>query len=89
MAETTRDVPISPVDAVHGPHGPLALAGAALVELWPLGPWAGNVRVGFTAASYTEYFWIGIQADAEHLPPASKIAHAVKRALDEIASTAI
>ncbi|WP_296555291.1 hypothetical protein [Rhodococcus sp. (in: high G+C Gram-positive bacteria)] len=50
---------------------------------------AGNVRVGFTAASYNEYFWIGIQADAEHLPPASKIAHAVERALDEIASTAI
>ncbi|MER2082415.1 wax ester/triacylglycerol synthase domain-containing protein [Rhodococcus sp. (in: high G+C Gram-positive bacteria)] len=77
------------ISNVHGPHGPLALDGAALVELWPLGPLAGNVRVGFTAASYNEYFWIGIQADAEHLPPASKIAHAVKRALDEIASTAI
>ena len=76
------------VSNVHGPRGPLTLDGAALVELWPLGPLAGNVRVGFTAASYNDTFWIGIQADAEHLPPASKIARAVERTLDEIAGTA-
>ncbi|WP_263654421.1 WSD1 family O-acyltransferase [Rhodococcus erythropolis] len=51
------------------------------------GPLAGNVRIGFTAASYNDKFWIGIQTDAEHLPPASKIAQAVERALNEIAST--
>ncbi|BBE44275.1 DUF1298 domain-containing protein [Rhodococcus erythropolis] len=75
------------VSNVHGPRGPLTLDGAALVQLWPLGPLAGNVRIGFTAASYNDKFWIGIQTDAEHLPPASKIAQAVERALNEIAST--
>ncbi|MGW6658926.1 wax ester/triacylglycerol synthase domain-containing protein [Rhodococcus sp. NPDC055024] len=76
------------VSNVHGPRGPLTLDGATLVELWPLGPLAGNVRVGFTAASYNDRFWIGIQTDAEHLPPAHRIAQAVERTLNEIASTA-
>lgn len=73
------------VSNVYGPNHQLVLDGAPLVELWPIGPLAGNVRVGFTASSYANKFWIGIQTDAEHLPPARDIAHAVDDALNKIA----
>jgi len=70
---------------VRGPRHPLTLDGAPLVEMWPLGPLAGNVRVGFTAASYAGRLWVGVECDAGNLPPASRIAAAVGRSLHSVA----
>ncbi|WP_020105304.1 wax ester/triacylglycerol synthase domain-containing protein [Nocardia sp. 348MFTsu5.1] len=70
---------------VRGPRHPLALDGAPLVELWPLGPLAGNVRVGFTAVSYCGRLSIGIETDSGHLPFAAEIAVAVEATLAAIA----
>ena len=72
------------VSNVPGPRGRLALGGAPLVELLPLGPLAGNVRIGVTAASYDGRFWIGVVTDADHVIPARAIAHRIAGALDEL-----
>ena len=69
---------------VRGPRHQLVLDGARLVELWPLGPLAGNVRVGFTAASYAGRLWIGIETDSGHLPVAAQIAAAVEGTLSAL-----
>lgn len=71
---------------VRGPRHPLVLDGARLVELWPLGPLAGNVRVGFTAASYAGRLWIGIETDSEHITVVAEIAAAVEGILTALAS---
>lgn len=70
---------------VRGPRDQLHVAGAALVEIWPLGPLAGNLRMGFTAASYEDRFWVGIEVDASHTPPAAEVAAQVQDALQRIA----
>ncbi|MGW5074450.1 wax ester/triacylglycerol synthase domain-containing protein [Rhodococcus sp. NPDC004095] len=69
---------------VRGPRRPLVVEGAPLVEMCALGPLAGNVRVGFTAVSYAGRLWVGIECDADHLPPAARIAEGVGRALRSI-----
>jgi len=69
---------------VRGPGRRLVLDGAPLVELWPLGPLAGNVRIGFTAASYDGRLWIGIETDSDHVPGVRAIAAAVESALAKI-----
>jgi diacylglycerol O-acyltransferase len=70
---------------VRGPRRPLILDGAPLVEMWALGPLAGNIRVGFTAASYAGRLSVGIECDADHTPRASHIAASVGEALRSIA----
>ncbi|MEE2033461.1 wax ester/triacylglycerol synthase domain-containing protein [Rhodococcus chondri] len=70
---------------VRGPRHVLALDGAPLTEMWALGPLAGNLRVGFTAASYAGRLSVGIECDAGHLTSASRIATSVGRALQSIA----
>ncbi|MFF0634596.1 wax ester/triacylglycerol synthase domain-containing protein [Nocardia sp. NPDC004151] len=72
---------------VHGPRQPLTVDGAPMTEMWALGPLAGNVRVGFTAVSYAGRLSVGIESDADHLPPASRIADSVGRALQSIIDT--
>lgn len=72
---------------VRGPREPLEVAGAPLVEIWPLGPLAGNVRVGFTAASYAGRFWVGVEVDVSHTPRGEAVAACVQDVLDRIAGT--
>lgn len=69
---------------VRGPRDQLYVAGAPLVEIWPLGPLAGNVRVGFTAASYAGRFWVGVEVDDAHTPPADAVAARVQDVLCRI-----
>lgn len=71
---------------VPGPRARLALDRAPLVELLPLSPLAGNVRVGSTAASYDGRLWIGIVTAAGPIPPAADVADAIGDALRELAS---
>ena len=70
---------------VPGPAARLALDGAPLLDLLPLSPLAGNVRVGVTAASYDGRLWIGVVTAAGPIAPATDVAAAIGRALGELA----
>ncbi|MFE6253864.1 wax ester/triacylglycerol synthase domain-containing protein [Agromyces sp. NPDC057865] len=72
------------VSNVPGPSRRLALAGSPLVELLPLGPLAGNVRIGVTAASYDGRFWLAVVTDADHVIGAAEVADRIAGALDEL-----
>ena len=69
------------VSNVPGPRSRLVIAGAALAEVLPLSPLAGNVRVGVTVVSYDGRLWLGVEADADHVAPAAGIAEAIADAL--------
>jgi diacylglycerol O-acyltransferase / wax synthase len=69
------------VSNVPGPRSRLVIAGARLVEVLPLSPLAGNVRVGVTVVSYDGRLWLGVQADADHVARAAGIAKAITDAL--------
>jgi hypothetical protein len=70
---------------VPGPRSRLVIAGATLVEVLPLAPLAGNVRVGVTVVSYDARLWLGVEADADHVAPAAGIAGAIAGALSGLA----
>ncbi|MGW4928984.1 wax ester/triacylglycerol synthase domain-containing protein [Agromyces sp. NPDC004153] len=72
------------VSNVPGPSRRLSLAGSPLVELLPLAPLAGNVRIGVTAASYDGRLWVGVVTDAEHVVAASDVADRIAAALEEL-----
>jgi WS/DGAT/MGAT family acyltransferase len=72
------------VSNVPGPSRRLSLAGSPLVELLPLGPLAGNVRIGVTAASYDGRFWIAVVTDADHVIGAAEVADRIAGALEEL-----
>jgi WS/DGAT/MGAT family acyltransferase len=72
------------VSNVPGPSRRLALAGSPLVELLPLGPLAGNVRIGVTAASYDGRFWLAVVTDADHVIGAAEVADRIAGALEEL-----
>ena len=74
------------VSNVPGPSSRLRLAGSPLVELLPLGPLAGNVRIGVTAASYDGRFWIAVVTDADHVVGAAEVAERIAGALEELAA---
>ena len=55
---------------VPGPAGPLSLAGAPVVSIWPVAVLAANVRLGVAAVSYDGRLCCGIHFDAEGVPGA-------------------
>jgi hypothetical protein len=69
---------------VPGPSRRLALAGAPLLALQPLGPHAGTVRIGVTAASYDGRFWLAVVTDADHVIGAAEFADRIAGALEEL-----
>jgi diacylglycerol O-acyltransferase / wax synthase len=50
---------------VPGPPTPLWLAGARLLDAWPVAPLVANVPLAVTALSYTDTLYISLNADAE------------------------
>ena len=56
------------VSNVPGPRHPLALAGAPLERVWPLGALQGNVRLGVAALSYDGLLRCSVHCDADALP---------------------
>ena len=58
------------VTNVPGPAGPLRLAGAPVVAIWPVAVLAGNVRLGVAAVSYDGRLCCGIHFDDENVPGA-------------------
>lgn len=53
------------VTNVPGPRHPLAVAGAPLERVWPVGPIQGNVRLGVSALSYGGGLHVAVHADAD------------------------
>ena len=53
-----------------GPAGPLRLAGAPVVAIWPVSVLAANVRLGVAAVSYDGRLCCGVHFDADSVPGA-------------------
>jgi diacylglycerol O-acyltransferase / wax synthase len=70
---------------VPGPPVPLYLAGAPLLEVFPVVPIMANVSVGVGALSYAGQFNITAVADRELCPDLEVFAEGVRRSLDVLA----
>ncbi|GGI46257.1 WS/DGAT/MGAT family acyltransferase [Agromyces flavus] len=75
------------VSNVRGPRHPLALAGAPLEHVWPIGPVQGNVRLGVAALSYDGLLRCGVHVDADALD-AEVFGDALRRELERVAALA-
>jgi diacylglycerol O-acyltransferase / wax synthase len=69
---------------VPGPPVPLYLAGAPLLEVFPVVPIMGNVSLGIGALSYAGQFNITVVADRDGCPDAEVFVEGVRAALDEL-----
>ncbi len=76
---TTADVP--------GPQVPLYLAGARLLEVFPLLPLIGKVSLGIGALSYAGQFSITVVADRDAYPDLEVFATGVREELAALASS--
>jgi hypothetical protein len=73
---------------VPGPPVPLYLAGAPLVEVFPIVPLMGNVPLGIGALSYAGQFNITVVADREACPDAAVFTEGLQAALDALTHAA-
>lgn len=71
---------------VPGPPTPLYLAGARIVEVFPLVPLIGNVTIGIGALSYAGQFNITAVTDSAACPEADVFADGVRDTLHDLAS---
>jgi diacylglycerol O-acyltransferase / wax synthase len=69
---------------VPGPPVPLYLAGAPLVEMFPVVPILGNVSLGIGALSYAGQFNITVVADRDICPDAGVFVEGLRASLDEL-----
>lgn len=76
------------VSNVAGPPVPLYLAGAKLLELFPMMPVMGNLTLVVAALSYDGQLNITTTADHDHCPDLQIFTHGVQTALDDLARTA-
>ena len=53
------------VTNVRGPAAPMRVAGAPLLQAWPVAPIQGNVRLGVAAMSYAGRLFVTVHTDAE------------------------
>jgi hypothetical protein len=67
--------------SIPGPTGPRYLAGARVLEVFPVLPLIGNVTLGVGALSYAGAFTIGVVADRTACPDLEVFAAAVRDAL--------
>jgi hypothetical protein len=72
------------VTNVPGPPVPLYLAGARLLELFPVVPILGNVTLGVGALSYAGQLNLTATADQATCPDVEVFAHGVRSALDDL-----
>jgi diacylglycerol O-acyltransferase len=72
------------VTNVPGPPVPLYLAGARLLEVFPVIPIQGNVTVGVGALSYDGQLNLGIVADADACPDVQVFADGLRETLDRL-----
>ena len=69
---------------VPGPPVPLYLAGAPLLEVFPIVPIMGNVPLGIGALSYAGQFNITVVADRDGCPDAAVFVDGLRASLDEL-----
>jgi diacylglycerol O-acyltransferase / wax synthase len=74
---------------VPGPRVPLYLAGAPLLELFPLVPLTGNLTLGVGALSYAGQFNLTAVADRDTCPDVGVFADGVRAALQSLARSGI
>ena len=70
---------------VPGPPAPLYLAGAPLIEVFPVLAIAGNMALGAAVMSYAGQLNLTAVADRDRCPDVGVFADGVRRALDELA----
>ena len=73
------------VTNVPGPSDPLYLLRAAMVEVYPFVPLAGNLTIGVAAMSYDDYLSFGILADLITCPDAANFARGLQDDLESLA----
>ncbi|MEV4689077.1 wax ester/triacylglycerol synthase domain-containing protein [Microbacterium sp. LWH3-1.2] len=73
------------VTNVPGPDHRLSMAGAALLQLWPVAVLAANVRLGVAAVSYAGRLCLGVHFDAGYLDEAV-VSAAIRRELVALTS---
>jgi WS/DGAT/MGAT family acyltransferase len=76
------------VSNVPGPPIPLYLAGAPLLEVFPLLPPMGNLTLVAAALSYAGQLNLTAAADRDSCPDVEVFAHGVRAALDDLARSA-
>jgi len=77
------------VTNVAGPPVPLHLAGARLLELFPMMPVMGNLTLVVGVLSYAGQLNLTATADQDHCPDVEVFAQGVRTALDELARSAL
>jgi diacylglycerol O-acyltransferase / wax synthase len=77
------------VTNVAGPPVPLHLAGARLLELFPMMPVMGNLTLVVGALSYAGQLNLTAVADHDHCPDVEVFAQGVRTALDDLARSAL
>jgi diacylglycerol O-acyltransferase / wax synthase len=75
------------VTNVPGPHRPLYLAGAELLEVFPVIPISSNLTLGIGALSYTDQSNITAVADRDACPDVNTFATGVQNTLDTLATS--
>jgi diacylglycerol O-acyltransferase / wax synthase len=78
---TTADLP--------GPRRPVYLAGARLLEVFPVLPLVANVSLGVGALSYVEQFNIVAVADEDAYPDLDVFVDGVREELSAVAASAV
>jgi diacylglycerol O-acyltransferase len=73
-------------DDLHGPEFPLNLAGARLLEVFPVLPLIGKVSLGVGAMSYAGQFNITAVADKDAYSDLDVFAAGVRAELDALAA---
>ena len=76
------------VSNVRGPADPIFNDGAAVEELYSMGPLAHQQGLNFTAWSYGDRFTVGIHACREHVPDVRVLADALPIELEKLAKSA-
>jgi WS/DGAT/MGAT family acyltransferase len=77
------------VTNVAGPPVPLYLAGAPLLELFPMMPVMGNLTLVVAVLSYAGQLNLTAIADRDHCPDVEVFAEGVRSALDDLARSAL
>lgn len=71
--------------SLPGPRRPLYLAGARVIEVFPVLPLIGNVALGVGAVTYAGTFSIGITADRDAFPDLDLFVSGMRAELDALA----
>ncbi len=73
---------------VPGPQFPMYLAGAEMVETYPVPPLFPGFSLSVGVTSYDGAVYYGITADRDALPDVEVLGHCVREALDELVDSA-